>query len=223
MARWFGCLRNRGFIGTVLRALSMIEERLFDLHYGTDTVALVKLLPEAINSPNAAEGVDYMPTRILPLRKVLGALNPGPDSVLVDYGCGKGRVLLVAAECGFTRSVGIEFMPGLCDVARLNLARYRHKTGSKADIQIVQADAVEYQVQDDQTHFYFFNPFEAGVLHQVLQRVAQSLQRNPRVVYVIYNNPRHGAVVETVGFSPVMQFEGKEIVVYSNDPSAVSS
>ena len=80
VARWLRSLRNRGFIGTVLRALSIIEEGLFDLRYGTDTVAFVKLRPEAISSPNASEGVDYVPTRILPLRKVLAAMNPGPDS-----------------------------------------------------------------------------------------------------------------------------------------------
>ena len=197
----------------------MIEKRLFDLRYGTDTVAFVKLLPGTISSPNASLGVDYVPTRILPLRKVFATMNPAPDSVLVDYGCGKGRVLLVAAECGFSRSVGIEFMPELCDVARVNVAQYRQKTGSKAEIQIVEADAVEYDVQDNQTHFYFFHPFDAGVLRPVLQRITQSLKRNPRVGYVIYNNPQHGEVVEAAGFSPIMQFEGKEIIIYSNYPS----
>lgn len=154
-----------------MRALSILEERRFDWRYGTETVAFVKLLPEALSRPNASKGVGYMPTRIFPLRKMFAALNLGPDSFLVDYGCGKGRVLLVAAECGFGRSVGIEFMPDLCEEARLNVARYRQKTGSKADIQIVQADAAEYDVLDDQTHSYYFNPFEAGVLRQVLQRI----------------------------------------------------
>lgn len=114
-------------------------------------------------------------------------------------------------------------MPDLCDVARLNVAQYRQKTGSKADIQIVQADVAEYDVQDDQTHFYFFHPFHADVLRRVLQRITQSLKRNPRVVHVIYNNPQHGDVVEAVGFCPTMQFEGRETVIYSNYPSFISS
>ncbi len=218
VARWLDSFRNRGFIGTVWRAVSVLEERLFDWRYGTDTVAFVKIVPETICSPNAFDGLDYMPTRIRPLRKVLVALNDDRDGVLVDYGCGKGRVLLVAAECGFSRCVGIEFMPELCKVARLNVARYQRKTGSKTDIQIIQTDAAEYDVLADQTHFYFFNPFEARVLRSVLERIKQSLQRNPRRAYVIYNTPKHGQVVEAVGFRPMMQFEGNEIVIYSNFP-----
>jgi predicted RNA methylase len=222
-ARLVGSLRNRGFIATISRAWSSLDEWLFDWRYGTDTVSFVKLRPESISSSNASEGVDYEPTRILPLRKVLAAMKPNSDSILVDYGCGKGRVLLVSAECGFRRSVGIEFMPDLCKVARLNVARYREKTGSKADIQIVEADAAEYEVKDDQTHFYFFNPFHAGVLRRVLQRITQSLKRIPRVVYIIYNFPQHGEVVEAFGFRPVKQFMGKEVVIYSNASSSLSS
>jgi hypothetical protein len=219
IGRCFGSLRNRGIVGTFLQALSLVEERLFDLHYGTDTVAFVKLRQEVISGPNASEGVDYHATRIVPLRKVLAATSPGPDSFLVDYGCGKGRVLLVAAECGFSRSVGIEFMHDLCQVARSNVKRYGQKTGIKADIQIVESDAADYVVQDDQTHFYFFNPFSAGVLRQVLQRITHSVQVNPRVIYIIYNTPRHGDEVETFGFRPTMRFGGDDVVIYTNASS----
>jgi predicted RNA methylase len=152
---------------------------------------------------------------------MLAAMNPGFDSVLVDYGCGKGRTLLIAAECGFSRSVGIEFVPALIEVARLNVAKYRQKTGSKVDIQIVEADAAEYDVQDDQTHYYFYNPFNADVLRQVLQRITESLKRIPRRVCVIYNNPQHGDVVEAAGFYPTMHYERREIVIYSNYPPSV--
>jgi Ni,Fe-hydrogenase III small subunit len=134
-------------------------------------------------------------------------------------GAVKAGVLLIATECGFSRSVGIEFVPALCEVARFNVAQYRQKTGSKADIQIVQADAAEYDVQDDQTHFFFFNPFHAGVLSQVLQRITESLKRKPRVVTVIYNNPQHGDVVVAAGFCPTMQFERGEIVIYTSHSS----
>ena len=216
VARCLTSLRNRGPKETVSRALSIFEERLFDYRYGTDTVASVKVRPQTLSSANASQGWDYYPTRIRPLRQVLRMMNPGPDSFLVDYGCGKGRVLLVAAEFGFTRSVGVEFMPDLCTVARSNVMRYRQRTGSKSDIQIVEADAAEYDVQDDQTHFYFFNPFHGSVLHKVLHRITQSLERKPRVVYIVYNAPWYSEVVETFGFRPMMQFWRHEVVIYSN-------
>ena len=101
-------VRRRGVIGSVDRAMSMCQERLFDLRYGTNTVcAYLKSL--TIDSPNVALGVEYAPMRLRPLRRLMSALTLPLDGTFVDVGCGKGRVLLWAANCGFQRIVGLEF------------------------------------------------------------------------------------------------------------------
>jgi len=43
----------------------------------------------------------------------------------VDYGSGKGRVLLVASDYAFKKIVGVEFSKVLNDVAVANIATYR--------------------------------------------------------------------------------------------------
>ena len=50
---------RRGVIGSVDRAMSMCQERLFDLRYGTDTVVRTYLKSLTIDSPNVALGVEY--------------------------------------------------------------------------------------------------------------------------------------------------------------------
>jgi hypothetical protein len=46
------------------------------------------------------------------------------DYTLVDIGCGKGRVLMLASEYGFREIVGVELNRGLARVARKNLRKW---------------------------------------------------------------------------------------------------
>ena len=50
----------------------------------------------------------YEPSSWLPLRWGLRRVHPGPDDVLVDFGCGKGRVICEAARRPFARVIGVE-------------------------------------------------------------------------------------------------------------------
>jgi hypothetical protein len=96
------------------RALSVLQERLFDLRYGTDTVSFAELDGLTIRGQNAAEGTPYQPTRLRFVRQVLSALRPPQEGAFVDFGCGKGRVLLLAADYGYRRVTGVEFAKELC-------------------------------------------------------------------------------------------------------------
>jgi precorrin-6B methylase 2 len=209
-------LRRRGVIGSLDRALSVVQERLFDFHYGTDTVSFVELDSLTIGGENAAEGTPYQPTRLRLVRQVLSALHPSPESAFVDFGCGKGRVLLSAADYGFRRITGVEFARELCDIARENIARYRKKTGTQTDMRIVEGDALEYRIQDDEDFFFMFNPFSTALVEKIAKSVMQSLAARGRQGYLIYNNPLSGNSIERQGFSPVLDFNAGECVVYRN-------
>jgi len=132
----------------------------FDLRHGTNTTLWVNLNRLNIQSENAARGVDYQPTQVIPLRRLFKELEIPRDKVFVDLGCGKGRVLLVAAEAGFRDLRGVEFSSELCEVATANCARYSEKTGSQAVFRIVHSDVVDYPMKDADI-FFLFNPFDA--------------------------------------------------------------
>jgi SAM-dependent methyltransferase len=209
-------LKNRGIAWTLDRTLSIAQERLFDWRYGTDTVSFVELDSLTISGKNAGEGMAYQPTRLRLVRRVLSTLNPSPNSAFVDFGCGKGRVLLLAAEYGFRRVTGVEFAQELCDIARDNIARYQRKTGIQADIRIVEGDAAEYRIQDDEDVFFLFNPFSAALMERVVKNIAQSLATRGRQGAIIYNNPLCADTIEQQGFSRVLDFNNGECVVYRN-------
>ncbi|MFZ1936630.1 MAG: class I SAM-dependent methyltransferase [Thermoguttaceae bacterium] len=209
-------VRRRGVIGSVDRAMSMCQERLFDLRYGTDTVVRAYLKSLTIDSPNVALGVEYAPMRLRPLRRLMSALTLPLDGTFVDVGCGKGRVLLWAANCGFQRIVGLEFAKELCSVARDNVNRYRRKTGIQSDIRIVEGDAVDYEVQENDCVFFMNNPFGAPLVEMFLDKIVRSLAVKSRRVFIIYNNPRWHTAMEQRGFSPFVEIDGGECVVYRN-------
>lgn len=209
-------LRKRGIAWWADRALSMIQERCFDLRYGTDTVEFVGPGALTIIGENKDKGNGYQPTRMRFFRRMMSTLNPPPGSNIVDFGCGKGRVLLLATEFGFTRVAGIEYAKELCVIARDNVARYRKKTGFKSDIRIVEGDAVNYEIQDDDTVFFMFNPFGAELIEKIVQNIRRSLTRKNRKVFIIYNNPLWQDSIARHGFTQLKGFNALECVVYSN-------
>lgn len=114
-------------------------------------------------------------------------IEPQRDSFL-DYGCGKGRVVCVAATRPFARVFGIELRPELSAIAAKNLAKLRGR--HCGPVEVVTGDAVTYRVPDDVTVICMFNPFTRNVLRSALERVRESLVRQPRRLRIAYMNPR---------------------------------
>jgi SAM-dependent methyltransferase len=110
-----------------------------------------------------------------------------PGGVLLDYGCGKGRVTSVAATYPLRRVIGVEIQAELCEAARENMHRVRGRLCHGWEI--VQADASAFDVPDDVSIFFLFNPFVGSTLRAVVTRIEQSLARAPRLVRIIYGQP----------------------------------
>lgn len=107
----------------------------------------------------------------------------------LDYGAGKGRALIVALWRGFEKVIGIELSPVYCAIANNNvtavLAKYPTRT-----VEIIQGDAVDFDMPDDVSVAYFFDPFGREVMPAVIERILKSLHRLPREFHVVYANPR---------------------------------
>ena len=171
-------------------------DALFDWRYGVDTAQRIKLDALAISSENKSRGQMYQPTGIPAFRALLRTLPLPRNTGFVDYGCGKGRVLLLAADAGFQRVLGVEFSPQLCDIARTNAARYRARKSNLPPIEIVEVDASRYDPPADVGVFYFYCPFDELLMRAAVDRILESLRLHPREGWLIYNLPRHRQAVE---------------------------
>jgi len=169
---------------------SRVGDLWFDIRYGTDTSGIIEVDHlHDVTSPNKRYAMRYEVTRARPLKRLLRLLDLPTDGVFVDIGCGKGRVLMVAAACGHTRLVGVEYSHELCEVARDNLSVFRRKTGLRFDAEVVEADAVDYEIPPDANVFFMFNPFYSEILEMVSWKIARSAAENPRKVWLIYLYP----------------------------------
>lgn len=115
----------------------------------------------------------YVPTPWRVIDLALDAVAPGPNDVLVDFGCGKGRVLVAARRYPFKSIVGVEIVPELAASARLNV-----RGDPRCKIHV--CDARLFEIPDDVTVVYLFNPFSPATQELIGSRLMQSLSLRPR-------------------------------------------
>ncbi|GIN56193.1 methyltransferase [Lederbergia ruris] len=109
---------------------------------------------------------------------------------LVDYGCGKGRLLFYLHHRFGLSGTGIEVNKKRCDEAETNLLRYREKNGGNpVDIQFKCCPAEAYKVDSRDHRFYFFNPFAVHIFKKVVGQILTSLKQHPRSVDLILYYP----------------------------------
>ena len=152
---------------------------------GIETTTVVRLADVGLAG---SDRVDYEPTPWRVLGRVLQQGEVAEDDVFIDFGCGKGRVLIQAAAYPFRRIIGVELSSELVETARRNVERSLPTLRCK-NIDLVNTDVLDYDIPDDVTVVYFFNPFEGEVFRRVVHKLLASLRRRPRLMRIIYTNP----------------------------------
>ncbi len=215
-------LSNIGLRRTFSVILVRFFDAIFDWRYGTDTVRRIELDDLQLDSENKERGTRYQPTGTRQFKQLVDIYAFPKDGVFIDYGCGKGRVLLMAAAYGFKRVVGVEFSGELCRIARQNVENFSQRNSGLPEVQVVEADASRYDLRGDETVLYFYCPFDADLMRNAIGRVVQSLRSHPRKTWLVYNLPRHREVVDQCEeFKNIGEhlFGGYECIVYLHEPA----
>ena len=212
-------VRGRGLVQTMKVAASVVVDLSFDWQHGTNTMRWVDVEDFGAAGDNLVYSENYVATKARPLWTLLSSLDLPRNSGFVDLGAGKGRVLLIAAQYGFRKIVGIEFSPRLCEYARRNIQIFKERSRLPIEIEIVQSDATAYPIQPDQDVFFMFNPFGGVVMAQVLANLRRSVEIAPRKICLIYNTPaQHELIAQTGIFRDQLyrNIGGTHFRVYSN-------
>ncbi len=168
-------------------AASDFRDRQFDRARNVDTSGIQHWNTEAIAADASfAHATEYQG---VPARRFTRLIDALPitrrEWTFIDLGCGKGKALVLAAELGFGRVVGVELSPALTRIAEANAASMR-ASGAVADV--VCQDATTFVFPPEPTVVFLFNPFDASIMEKVVQRLDESLERAPRPMYVVYLN-----------------------------------
>ncbi|MBE6945622.1 MAG: SAM-dependent methyltransferase [Ruminococcaceae bacterium] len=127
----------------------------------------------------------YEPTPYPVLLRLAGSGLLGENDVLLDYGCGKGRVGFFLSHRVKVRTIGIEYDARIYHIA----VRNQKSAVSGADTTFVLTRAEEYAVPPAVNRCYFFNPFSPEILCKVLSRVIQSHYAHPREILLFFYYP----------------------------------
>ena len=127
----------------------------------------------------------YEPTPYCVLERLVGSGFLGKDDVVLDYGCGKGRVGFFLSYRTKATTIGIEYDERIYESALEN----RKSTISRVKPDFVLTRAEEYEVPAEVNRCYFFNPFSVEILHKVMVRIIESWYENPREVFIFFYYP----------------------------------
>ena len=134
------------------------------------------------------------------LEKLLFTLQKMSDeSAIVDLGCGKGRVMVVAAHLGFKKITGIDFAKELCVEAVRNMEAVQQSVPG-IEWQVIYANVLDYAIQPDDSVFFMFNPFVEETLNLFLDGLENSCNLVPRKTWFLYASPLHALALQNRGY-----------------------
>lgn len=180
----------------------------FDQMHGVDTSGLVPAKHLITGHPNDEHVTAYYGVAPSILRALIDrwreTILPHPIGryTFIDIGAGKGRGLLVASEYHFRKVVGIELNPSMAAVARQNVALWTkaHSEDSTAPrlapIEVLEQDALDFDLPGIPTLLFLFHPFEAPVLKQLLERIETQFARRSGTLDLIYVNAECAEVLD---------------------------
>ena len=127
----------------------------------------------------------YEPTPYPVLERLANRGFIRKKDVVLDYGCGKGRVDFFLSYLTKAKTIGIEYDERLYQSTMEN-----QKTAvSSAKTTFTLARAEEYEVPAEVNRYYFFNPFSVEILRKVMEKIMESHEKAPREAFLFFYYP----------------------------------
>lgn len=127
----------------------------------------------------------YEPTPYSVLQSLANSGYISKKDIIIDYGCGKGRVDFFLAYTNKCKMIGVEYDERLYNTALENQKR----AISANKVSFVLSCASKYEVPLDITAAYFFNPFSITILIEVIKNIRKSKEKNNREIKLFFYYP----------------------------------
>ena len=127
----------------------------------------------------------YEPTPYSVLERLANSGLIRKTNILLDYGCGKGRVDFFMSYQTRCKSIGIEYDERIWQKAMQN----KNDAVSQAKVSIELANAEKFEVTENVDRIYFFNPFSVTILQSVISQVLKSYYEDMRNIKLFFYYP----------------------------------
>jgi SAM-dependent methyltransferase len=194
----------------------------FDQKYGAETGGYRDIRSlDVITLPAARYAGRYEPSSAELVRSELEKLQIDPERfTFVDFGSGKGRVLLIAAGFPFKEVVGVEFSRELHEIAKRNIAQIPPECSRAGALRSIHGDAAAFELPKSDLVCYFYNPFDPPVITAVADHLAAHHRDFGHRIIIIYVDPRHREAFErTQKFVALDETPGTLILTTVQEPA----
>lgn len=185
------CIRSWGHLK---RKALTYGDVLFDFRHGVDTCGQKSILDLDIDESMKASSISYEPSPVKVVRSILAALPIDHRGfTFVDFGSGKGRVLLLASEHPYRKVIGVELSRRLHQIAEDNIGRWRRASPQGAAAVSVNMNALDFVLPEEPLVLFFFTPFLGSVFAGVVSRIEANLRSGGHPVHIVYygRNPEN--------------------------------
>ena len=127
----------------------------------------------------------YEPTPYAVLERLANSGFIRKQDVVLDYGCGKGRVDFFLAYQTRAHCVGVEYDERIIAVAREN----GNAAVSAGRVEILLGNAETFPVPQNINRIFFFNPFSVEILQKAMARILESYYETSRELLLFFYFP----------------------------------
>ena len=200
-------------IGRLNHEIRIFSDRGFDRKFGVETSGIVWVAHLDIGVAQKRAAQHYEPTPTSAVRSMLKRVTiDHSEYTFIDFGSGKGRVLLLASEYPYKRIIGLEFSQSLHGIAQNNIEIWSSSRQKCPRINSICIDAREFDLPNEPLVIFFFTPFQIPVAAEVINSIQESYKQHPRPMHIIY----YGANREFFALLTKLNFKYREI--YSHRP-----
>ncbi|MBR6642096.1 MAG: class I SAM-dependent methyltransferase [Lachnospiraceae bacterium] len=138
----------------------------------------------------------YEPTPYAVLERLANSGFIRKQDVVLDYGCGKGRVDFFLAYQTRAHCIGVEYDERIIAVAREN----QNTAVSAGRVEILLGNAETFPVPQNVNRIFFFNPFSVEILQKAMARILESYYETSRemLLFFYFPSPEYISYLMTV-------------------------
>lgn len=178
----FLIIRKRGFFSLISLACSKLIDFISDRRYKIATRKPEQVVTNILPAALYTKVNRYQATVAVPFIKLMKELDfIEKKGNFVDFGSGKGRVLVLAISCGFKNLKGLECSEEFIKISKKNIKQVM--LGNE-NIELIHTDFTNYIPSKDDQFFYIYDPLTGKALTKTFKNIVRSTTSilSPRVL-----------------------------------------